>query len=82
MKENKVNDLRTALERLLGRGKPASERTKALNAPVADAPAAPTEAKPFRIWVRGADGNLVSKPATAAETLDYANRDSTWRRIA
>ena len=80
-------DILKKLAGVLRGGKPAS---KTPNAPAAPAQtlsnklmkAITPEAKPYRIMVRGADGELISTPATREEMLAYCNRDSTWRRIA
>jgi len=68
----------------------AALRKSAADKPKAPAPtlkakmlaAVGVEPKPFRILVPGPDGSFVSKPATAAEALEYANHESAWKRIA
>lgn len=81
-----MNDIRSALSKLLGRGAPVSEKTKApaatLSGRLLAAIGAKPEAKPYKIMVRNAAGELVSVPATREEMLAYANRESAWRRIA
>jgi uncharacterized protein (DUF2236 family) len=63
--------------RKMATGKPTQDVPEA----VADAPAPKPEAKPYSIMVRNAAGELVPKAVTAAEALEYCNRNSQWRRI-
>lgn len=66
--------------RLLATGE--SKRTRPEIPELKHAPAAPADkARPYNIMVLGADGELVSKPATAEEALAYTNGGRAWRRI-
>ena len=87
-----MNDIRTALNKLLGRGKTASKTPKALSAPMTAAPdqsftgkfmqAFKPAPKPYKVMIRNAAGDLELIPATRAEMLAYCSKDSQWRRIA
>jgi len=77
-------DILKKLASVLRGGKPEKQNAQSLSNKLMQAIGAKPEPepKPYRIMVRGADGNLVSKSVTAQEALEYLNRDSQWRRIA
>lgn len=68
-----------ALRKLAAKAQPSAKLPEVSQA----APAAPADAaKKYRIAVRGADGELVSKLVTREEFDAYIGNDRTWRRIA